>query len=642
MAKGNPVVRLTAETNDYERKMRQANKTFNDFMKGIGLSPAKFSAMTMALGAVSTALKVAKDAFASSEAAVDEWGRVMDSAKSLYQGFLYSLNNSDISGFLGRIDQIVTAARTAYNELDRLGTLRTIQKPEISAQQTENERIRMMIQTGRYIAPIDGRKATPGLKNGQLLSADQIRTLEKQLKGGMDKLVGLVGNEVQQTTKAIDAVYVKQATELGMSIKEFRRGTSSMAEFEKRVAGAENYTRWQQEHSYVDINTGRTIAPRTGNPYAQYKGWDVFRVDGEKFNRLVDLIAQRDQQAASAYSMQSQAYRTMNRAEGITTRKIMGGGGGGGGKGGKNTTSPAEVIDYASDSIVAQEKLVNALREQWRKASADLRDGYAAELKKAEQILSDMQNPGQAAMRSVSLKDRQAVQDIFAGATANFATSPLGGSMKLTSPYARLTAELETLKQKQMESLSTDEWERYGVAIDNVQAKLDKLTGKTKLTIAEQWGEAANAIQSVGGALQTIEDPAAKVLGIIAQAIATIALTFAKSLEKTFTPWDWIAAAAAGTATMISTISAIKSATAGSYAQGGVIPGNHYSGDMQLAAVNSGEVILNRAQVGNLASALGDGGGTPATPYTTGEQIFLGLTNYLKRTGKGEIVTTKR
>ena len=109
------------------------------------------------------------------------------------------------------------------------------------------------------------------------------------------------------------------------------------------------------------------------------------------------------------------------------------------------------------------------------------------------------------------------------------------------------------------------------------------------------------------------------------------------------TPWDWIAAAAAGTATMISTIAAIKQVAVGSYAQGGVIPGNSFSGDTQLAQVNAGETILTRAQTGILASQLENTGiqNLRLDTYVTGEQIRLVLNNNGRRTGKGEYVQFK-
>ena len=220
-----------------------------------GMSIKSLAGWGTALAAAKGALGVMTDAFFASETNVDEWGRIVDSSKSLYEGFLTALNTGDISGYLGRIDQIVQAARVAYNELDRLGTMKTIQAPQISAQQTENERLRMMIQTGRYIAPIDGRKAS--MQNGQLLTESQIKRLEQQLQNGMNKVVGLVGNEVKQTTKAIDAVYNRQAQELGMGIKEFRKGTSSMTEFDRMMAGYDQYSKWRAEHTTIDQQSGR-------------------------------------------------------------------------------------------------------------------------------------------------------------------------------------------------------------------------------------------------------------------------------------------------------------------------------------------------------------------------------------------------
>ena len=59
--------------------------------------------------------------------------------------------------------------------------------------------------------------------------------------------------------------------------------------------------------------------------------------------------------------------------------------------------------------------------------------------------------------------------------------------------------------------------------------------------------------------------------------------------------------------------------------------------------INSGELILNKAQQGNLASQLQDnergGGYTPS--HVSGEQIWIALNNFTRRTGRGELVTWK-
>ena len=336
-----------------------------------GMSVQSLAGWGTALAAGKAALDVAKDAFFASEETVDEWGRVMDSSKSLYEGFLTALNTGDISGFLNRIDSIVQAARAAYNELDRLGTMKTIQAPQMSAQQTENERMRMMIQTGRYIAPVDGRRAS--MQNGQLLTPDQIKRIEQQLQGGMQKVVTLVGNEVAQTGRAIDAVYNRQAQELGMSLSEFRKGTSSMAEFDKRMAGYQKYEQWRKDNSFTDAWGNRQVRP--GNPYEEYKKWNTFRVDGDRYNDLVKLIQQRDQQAGSLYGMQSQAYRTMNRAEGVTLRQIIGGGsGGGGGRSGGGKGFDISSIAFNAQQVTPEQMI--APPSVWEEYSEGIRKTF--------------------------------------------------------------------------------------------------------------------------------------------------------------------------------------------------------------------------------------------------------------------------
>ena len=356
-----------------------------------------------ALKAADGAMQVAKDAFFASEATVDEWGRTVEASRSLYEGFLTALNNSDISGYLTRMDQIVEAARAAYNEMDRLGTMKTIQGPAMSAQQAENDRMRQMIMTGRYIAPVDGRNAAPGMVNGQRLTAEQIRAIERNLQGGMQKIVTLVGNEVKQTSKAIDARYSLMAKENGMTLKEFRKGTSSMAEFDKRTKAAAEYEKYERAHTSISTRINPTsgdaetvmLRDNTKNPYEAYKNWSTFRVDkmGEgSYNDLVNLIRQRDQQAAQAYSMQSQAYRTINRAEGTTVRDIMNGktASTGGGTGGGTTTrgsTPADDIakaeaNYAATMDMAQRDLMENVITQKKydetifKGQQDLANAY--------------------------------------------------------------------------------------------------------------------------------------------------------------------------------------------------------------------------------------------------------------------------
>jgi uncharacterized protein (DUF1330 family) len=612
MAKSDVIVRMKADTSNYDANIAKARKQLDQFGKNnltvggqmkqltsvLVSSAAKFTSFGAAVGA---AMKVTKDAFNASEASVDEWGRALDAGRSMYEGFLTALNTGDISGYLSRIDQIVAAARAAYNELDRLGTMKTIQAPALSAQQTENERMRMMIRTGRYIAPIDGRRAM--MQNGQLLTPGQIRALERNLQGGMQKIVSLVGNEVKQTGRAIDAVYNRQSKELGMSLTEFRKGTSSMAEFDKRMAGYEKYKQWdaraqtefarQGGRGYVNFDAS--------NPYASFRKWGTFRVDGERYKQLVQLIQQRDQQASQTYATMSQAYQTINRAEGINVRKLLGGGGGGGGRGGGatggTTTGTNEILPVGS--VAALNKELQELRKQQELATDTT--GWMKQQREIDKITSKVK--------------------ILKGEIADPNQIQQGGGASISGLLNSNTVNIP-------EEIKID-------GIPETVKDIEKIYKASEM--------AANAVSSIGSAFANIEDPTAKAAGTVMQAIASIALGFAQAAaakDTTASGWAWLGWLAAGAAAMATTISTIHSLTG--FENGGEIKGNSYSGDNIPIMANAGEVVLTRAMAGNLASQLE---GAATNVHVTGEvhgtKLVLVMNRALKVAGKGEIVTWK-
>lgn len=96
-----------------------------------------------------------------------------------------------------------------------------------------------------------------------------------------------------------------------------------------------------------------------------------------------------------------------------------------------------------------------------------------------------------------------------------------------------------------------------------------------------------------------------------------------------------VAAVAAVLAAILASVSKAKS-SAGSYAQGGIIPGNSFSGDNQIASVNAGELILNRAQQGSIAGQLNNNpmGNLALSMNLKGEDIQICLDNNNRRRGR--------
>ena len=138
-----------------------------------------------------------------------------------------------------------------------------------------------------------------------------------------------------------------------------------------------------------------------------------------------------------------------------------------------------------------------------------------------------------------------------------------------------------------------DSWE---TALKRANGQLDEQVGKLN-NVGQAANLAASAFNSLGG---SFEQPVLNIVGTLAQAIATISLSFAQSMAKSgkLGIWDWIAGAVAGVATLATIIAQMKSLN--NFADGGIIQGATSIGDFNLARVNAGEMILNNRQQQNL------------------------------------------
>jgi hypothetical protein len=284
-------------------------------------------------------------------------------------------------------------------------------------------------------------------------------------------------------------------------------------------------------------------------------------------------------------------------------------------KGGGKT----EVV-YAEGSIAAQAKLVSDLTKKWNEAGENMRTGYLFQLVEAEKKLKGMKD------------QQQAVKDMLMNGPAK-AASPIG------------LADVMTKSMKEIEEELAKNPIKLNIEIDPEKIKSIKSMAALQKTASDT----AKVVGSIGEAFNAIEDPAAKVAGTVAQAIANIALGYSQAMLTPKDPISWIAFGATGLAQMLTMISAIHSSTG--YANGGMVKGNSYSGDNipamidggagGFAGLNAGEIVLNKAAQGNLASQLqGAGfGGVNMVGEISGEAIKIVLNRHLKRTGQGEIVT---
>lgn len=609
------IVKLTLESNQYERNIKNAQKQLNDFTRSIGINMKSLSGMALAAGAVTGALKVAKDAFFNNEQQLDEWGRTVEASKSIYNGFLNALNNGDISGYLSNINTIAEAARAAYDALDELSTFNAFN--QVNVEKT---------RTGMTEA-IAGYRMGESSKESVQAAADAYK---KELMQRQEKEKEAYSQDIR-----------KLAAERGVP----------WGNLEQALSGTYGSYKELKE----TMPTGKRTVYQAAGQFGGTMSYEVPMAVTAQEKMGEALRALNDTELQSLQALGAQAERTGNEIANIDKQvaRILNGKGGAGsgtskGDGGGKTTTE---ITYASDSIMAQEKEVQRLTQLWKTAGEAVRDDYKTQLDEAKKQLEQMTNPSAPEMKLW----QGDIDDMMGGPgkvpSLAGGIPQIGEGLKnvpeLLSPLQQINAEIEEWQRLMQYAPTSDYYQVMKQHLEELMQKQREFTGETSQDVkntSAAWNTAASAITSVGNAITTIDDPAAKILGLIAQSIATVASAASQAMsakDVTASGWAWIGAAAAITAQMVAVISQIHSATG--YAQGGIVDGNSYSGDRIPIMANAGEVVLTRAMQGNLASQLqGNGlGNMNMTAEISGEQIRLVLNRNGLRTGRGEYVTTK-
>lgn len=580
MAKELSVAKLTLESSQYEKKLKEARNQWQNFAKQLGISIGKFTAAGAAIGAVTAAVKVAKDAFSANESAIDSWGKTIESARSVYQSFLSGINSGDMSGFLKNMQSIIDNAKAAYEALDALETKQILNSEKVGKQATENERMRAMLRSGRYIAPTDGTK--PIMESGQLLTKEQKEQIAKRLENGMNALISYQRDELSSTTKAIAAKERELAGELGTTVNEFKKWTADNDALVTARANYEKYAQFELKHTVTrGSESGITrVRDNAVNPYQKYANleWTTrFVEEGDAFTAIRQLREQANSLSRTMYSQQFQAFRAINSA----TNAGAG-------------SSPSSV----GKAVAAWQRI----------AMGDV--GGIALGRSVKDVKSDL-----AAAQTMY----DEAGDEFGRAAADVLIK------KFQEELGRIGDEGSPFKDAYAHDFSKD--------LERLNAGKERQE-RTEMKLGDVMSSVAGGVNGMLGGIEQ--------LGI----------DLPEGMKDVVSSIQGVASILTGISAMVSVIQGITAVDALiPFSTGGVVkaangfrvPGNYFSGDQVPAMLNSGEVVLNRAQQGNLISQLGGGGSMGgAQPYVDGEKIWLGLSNYLKRSGKGEIVVSKR
>lgn len=288
----------------------------------------------------------------------------------------------------------------------------------------------------------------------------------------------------------------------------------------------------------------------------------------------------------------------------------------------------SKKYDTIAEKAHGNKELLEQLEEQKQAAISNIQAEYANKYTELlDQRAKDEKEASDKLLNPLIDKARQLGQEL--GRSLDLKGLDFSALTKLTE---ELQKSVDGMKELQKVKDSLGSFENSGITRMLEDAKaLQQILGSKMASDGEKIGASmvfmSQAIQQLG------QDSAAAKAGLVLQAIGQIILGFAQASaqDSKLGVIGWVAAIAAGTAVMISTISQLQS-----FSQGGIFQGSKTVGDHNLARVNAGEMILTNTQQGNLFRILdnntaGLGGGVGVSSVRVkGSDLYLALSNYSK------------
>lgn len=604
MAKSDTVdykVKLAIDSKEYRAALRAANAEAKQFKKqqkesfqtagkgasdGMGMVISAVKKLAPAFTAGGAAYKVLNTAMKENQSWTDEWARVTESARATYEAFANTLVSGNFSGFFANMREIISTAREAADAFDALGTNRIFNSKEMALAQAEADFLKYQLKRDD-ITPEERERYKQMLQANSQRQFDISRSQINQ--SYMTSGAALVSEFAKRgiVTSVGDNIVFNAQT--GMN--EIKKGSL----FEKYFGSLDEYNRWAkiyQEETALraknstftpggGFSTGQWIEGRGNLSEAAYRELEAaMQMSDETLQQIFSLLTEAASAQSSYYTRQGENLELMRR-----NPNAVGGGGG--------VSVPAPV-----GSIMETEQLLARAKDDYRRAMTDAaREAARVQVEELEARLAQMQQIPKNNLGAV-----------------------------LTGDLANMQMPSASLPELQFDKNLLNNLP----AVDRSQSKSLDDYASALYAISDAFGSVSSAAGGADSSLSSIANIAGSLTNVVTALLPLIALDGAKGLPF---PGNIIAVTGFITAALaaISTISNAK------FASGGIVGGTSYRGDRLSANVNSGEMILNRIQQRRLFDAISSGsigGSGGGAAVVRGEDIYVSLSNYMRRSGR--------
>lgn len=576
---------------EFTKKTQDANRDFKKFESSIGAARSSFLKFAGGIGLAITAGEGFNKAINSSQTLSDEYNRTIDGLTGTVDNLFYSIANGDWSPFLQGLSNSIALAREAYTALDQLGNTKISYGYFNMKNQAEMQ---------DQIAILRDKDSTDDQKKVARAEADRILKDQKEIT-----------EQLARRSEEAMLALVKKSTGLSdldisqMDIeKSIRLDVSTMGDAEKTELD-KLYKEFDKKASEIKTKFTTTDVNMTGG----MRGASVTQsVDYTKVKEeLKPLLAQYQDAILYNSTLKKESDGWLQNLVGIGEASYTAN---------RNYSSMVKAANRASQSETGTPKKKKTEKEEPVEGSLAELDKQLAEWRKKfnDETTYEARLAADKMIKEISQKKAH---------------------LEVEIKYGKVEDVKELVSKQKVPSLAV-KGKNVKEDIDSGKIKSKPTITKKDVKINNDYADSLNAISSMMGSVTDLTNESAtawaswgsNVLASVATAIpAIVALTTAKKAEATANSEatvtgamssvasipvvGWIMALAAGAAVIASIAAIPKFETGGIVgANGGVIPGASFSGDKILARVNSGELILNRAQQKNIASQLVSGGGT--------------------------------
>ena len=600
---------VNKELSDTKSSGNDASMFFDELTNKLGVNIKAFVGFAAASTAAATALEIAKRTIDATESSSDALATTQMQLNSTIDSFFRNLNDGSFDNFLTGLSDVAKAARDAYQAMDELSSFAVRYNPKNAADLREIDKLmkeaRALTAQGKKDEAqkkIDEAKAVAEQAKKNTLAYGQ-----KEYDAGIASLRSLLGGTGVQYTEQQLAWYSDPANwdEIKRKANEYKEIQRQIDEETNRTAKYNPLTRTydisDESKEYIR-NRRAAITPEMVRSYNYLNTRDTAGTEnGDAFIKATGQIYGKKM---AEYAVDELNARIEQRGAMIEKS------GGGGGK--TNTKVKEKIVTGSMADLMNDLKYLQ--QEQTKATDTKEWETYQDAIRATQMQIKELKG-------ELSTMPSDIAGDYLKDAKKR------GAIPTRESIIAQGQAALKNFKGVDLTPEKNDK--NFSQEMRKLTSGISQITGGLKAMGFKLPEEIDQAIGVINGVTSVIEG------------VNTVISVFGNTAMTANT------AALVANTTALYANTAIPSIFAGGgvvhAASGYMVPGNSFSGDNVPALLNSGEVVLNKAQAGVLAHELQGGGmkDIKLSAKLAGGDIILSIDRTLMVQGKGQMATFK-